>query len=235
METKDNGKVLSPLLLREICNPCHEVHEESQKKGRMNMQTKLKSKAIMILEIIAGIAIVAAIVIFAVRHQGKKAEVSIEKNTITVSTLEKIIDVSDLSTYTAVYNGVAEVMNDEEPEEIDYYVAYEAKVNAGIDFDKLKIDADNEAKIIEIEIPNVKITEIVVDISSMDYIFVNDSANGSTVTQDAYKACERDVENECEEQDAIYELAQENAKNVLSALVEPIISQMDPAYTVVIR
>lgn len=199
------------------------------------MQTKLKSKAIMILEIIAGVAIVAAIVIFVVRHQGKKAEVSIEKNTITVSTLEKIIDVSDLSTYTAVYNGVAEVMNDEEPEEIDYYVAYEAKVNAGIDFDKLKIDADNEAKIIEIEIPNVKITEIVVDISSMDYIFVNDSANGSTVTQDAHKACERDVENECEEQDAIYELAQENAKNVLSALVEPIISQMDPAYTVVIR
>ena len=52
---------------------------------------------------------------------------------VTISTLEKIIHTSELSTYTTAYNGIATVMNEKDPEEVDYYVAYEAKVNAGID------------------------------------------------------------------------------------------------------
>ena len=153
-----------------------------------------------------------------------------EAEVITISTLEKIINVSELSTFTAVYNGIATVNNEKKTEKIDYYVSYEAKVDAGIDFEKLEISVDNENKIIEIKIPEIYITEINVDISSLDFIFMNDKANSSTVSEEAFKACEADVQAESKQQMAIYELAKQNAVNILTALTKPIVEQLDAEY-----
>lgn len=158
-----------------------------------------------------------------------------KKDVITVLTLEKIIKVSELSTFTAVYNGIAQVMNEEKPDEIDYHVSYEAKVNAGIDFDKITIVIDDTEKTINITLPEVYITDINVDIASLDYIFLNDKANVSTSSQKAFKACEADVRTESEQQKAIFELATQNAKNILTALTRPIIEQLDAEYTLVIE
>lgn len=158
-----------------------------------------------------------------------------KKDVITVLTLEKIIKVSELSTFTAVYNGIAQVMNEEKTDEIDYYVSYEAKVNAGIDFDKITISIDDREKTINITLPEVYITDINVDIASLDYIFLNDKANVSTSSQRAFKACEADVRRESEQQKAIFELATQNAKNILTALTRPIIEQLDAEYTLEIE
>ena len=158
-----------------------------------------------------------------------------KKGVITVLTLEKIIKVSELSTFTAVYNGIAQVMNEEKTDKIDYYVSYEAKVNAGIDFDKITIVIDDTEKTINITLPEVYITDINVDIASLDYIFLNDKANVSTSSQKAFKACEADVRTESEQQEAIFELATQNAKNILTALTRPIIEQLDAEYTLVIE
>lgn len=158
-----------------------------------------------------------------------------EPEVITVSTLEKIINVSELSTFTAVYNGIAQVMNEKKPNETDYYVSYDARVDAGIDFEKIVITVNNDEKTINIDIPKVYITDVNVDISSLDFIFYNKKANTSTVTQEAFKACEDDVRAESEHQDAIFELAQQNAKNVLIALTKPIVEQLDAEYTLVVE
>lgn len=155
-----------------------------------------------------------------------------EPEVITVSTLEKIINVSELSTFTAVYNGIAQVMNEKKT---DYYVSYEARVNAGIDFEKIDITVDSKAKIITIDLPEVHITDITVDIASLDFIFCNKKANTSSVSQEAFKACEADVQRESEQQTAIFELAQQNAKNVLTALINPIVEQMDSGYALMIE
>ena len=149
---------------------------------------------------------------------------------ITVPTLEKIIQISELSTFTAVYNGIAEVPNEKDPEKVDYYVAYDAKVNAGIDFKKIDIQIDEEEKTIQIKLPPVYITEVQVDSGSMDFIFYNSQKNESTVTQEAFKACNADVEEESEKQEAICELAKQNAVNVITALVQPIVAQADEEY-----
>lgn len=179
----------------------------------------------VVLISIAGFAIVPKVI----GNQDDK------KDVITVLTLEKIIKVSELSTFTAVYNGIAQVMNEEKPDEIDYHVSYEAKVNAGIDFDKITIVIDDTEKTINITLPEVYITDINVDIASLDYIFLNDKANVSTSSQKAFKACEADVRTESEQQKAIFELATQNAKNILTALTRPIIEQLDAEYTLVIE
>lgn len=181
------------------------------------------------LVLVIVVLVMAFIVIPTARNSKKQAQV------ITVSTLQEIIDVSELSTFTAVYNGIAQVMNQDNPESVDYYVSYEAKVNAGIDFEQVGIDLDEEAKTIRITMPPVELTEVNVDISSLDFIFYNQKLNTSTVTETAYKACEADVEKESQEQQAIYDLAEQNAKNVLTALVKPIVDQADTEYTLVVE
>lgn len=172
------------------------------------------------------IAAVADIVLLCGRINKKT-----KKEIITQSTLKKMINVDELSTFEAVYNGITEVMNKEEPEKIDYYVYYEAKVKAGIDFEKVEVDIDDEAKKISVTLPEIKINDVNVDIASLDYIFENESANTETVSQEAYKAAIVDVTKESAEESSIYELAAQNARNIIEALINPFIKQMDEEYT----
>ena len=151
------------------------------------------------------------------------------------STLERIINVSELSTFTAVYNGIARVANEKKPEKIDYYVSYEATVNAGIDFQKVEISMDEEQKTITLKVPEAHITNQSVEMSSLDFIFLNQKADKSGVTEAAYKACEEDVRQESEQQTAICELAKQNAENVLKALTKPIVDQLGDGYQLVIE
>ena len=163
------------------------------------------------------------------KSNNKKSEPEI----VTESQLKEIINVSELSTFTAVYNGVAQVMNEEKPEETDYYVSYEAKVNVGIDFSEIGIDKDDRGMIIRLTIPEVDITDIEVDIASLDYIFLNDKANTASVSMEAYRACEEDVKNESAGQKKIFELAEQNAENTVTALVRPVVEPL--GYTVEIE
>ncbi len=183
--------------------------------------------------LLAAAALVVCIALFCAFLLVKPAEASQE--IVTISTLENIIQVSELSTFTAVYNGVAQVHNEKKTENIDYYVSYEAKVNAGINFEQLVISMDSENKIIQIALPEIQITDVVVDISSLDFIFLNDKANTSTVSQQAFKACEIDAKEESQTQEAIYDLAKQNAKNILKALVQPIVDQLEAGYSLEIE
>jgi hypothetical protein len=149
---------------------------------------------------------------------------------ITISTLEKIVNISELSTFQAVYNGIAKVMNEKNPDQLDYYVSYEAKVYAGLDIEKVKITKDEDIKKITVTIPEIKISDINVDEASLDYIFLNKKANTSTVSEQAYKACKEDAAEESTKEAAIYELADQNARNIIEALINPFIGQLDSEY-----
>ena len=94
---------------------------------------------------------------------------------------------------------------------------------------------DNTEKIIRIELPKVHITDVDVNLASLDFIFVNDKANTPSVSAQAYKACEKDVQEESAQQNAILELAKQNAVNIVTALTRPIVEQLDSAYTLEVR
>ncbi|NLL06918.1 MAG: DUF4230 domain-containing protein [Clostridiaceae bacterium] len=183
--------------------------------------------------ILIGVVFLAiASVIFSIPRlygRANKAEV------ITISTLKKIINISELSTFQAVYNGIAEVMNENKPDKLDYYVTYNAKVKAGFDLEQVDIDFDEKLKKITITIPEIKITDVVVDIATLDYIFLNDKANKSSVSEQAYKACIEDAKKESAEESAIYELAKQNAQNIMKALINPLIEQLDSDYVLEIK
>jgi hypothetical protein len=191
----------------------------------------MKKKIVPIVIGAVALILVLAVVLIVALNVGEKNK----KEIISSATLKEIIEISELSTFEAVYNGVAQVMNEKNTDEIDYYVSYEATVKAGIDFEQITIEVDHEKKEIVVTMPEIQINDSVVDMTSLDYIFVNEKANNETVTQKAYEACKADVDNECTQEDAIYELAKQNAKNVIEALVKPFVNQMDEEYVLVIQ
>ena len=150
---------------------------------------------------------------------------------ITQSFLKEVVNTSNLSTFEAVYNGIAKGTNKDKPEQVDYYVSYEAKIKAGFDFDQVQIEVNEEEKFITVLIPKVKITTIEIDITSLDYIFENDKANTETISQEAYKTCIEDATEEGNTQKEIFRLAAQNAKNVIEALIKPFVEQLDTEYT----
>lgn len=190
-------------------------------------QTKKVSNPKIYIAILFGIVVVVIILFLFLPKQTNDNSIEV----ITVQTLEKIINVSELSTFTAVYNGVAEVKNEKTPDKIEYYVSYNAQVKAGIDIEKIDISLDDTSMVIRVKLPDVHITDIIVDISSMDFIFYNKKADTATISSTAYRASEDDVKNESENQVEILELAHQNAVNIITALISPIIEQMDIGYT----
>ena len=190
---------------------------------------RIKIKHIAVLFII--IAIIVTALMIKIKIFNKKSEPTI----ISKATLEKVINVSDLSTFEAIYNGVAAVENEEKPENIDYYVSYEAKVKAGIDFALVEVEVNEAEKIITVTLPEVKITDVDVDIASLDYIFMNNKANTETVSAQAYKKCIKDVTKESNSTDEIYESARQNARNIVEALISPFVEQLDSEYKLEIK
>lgn len=190
-----------------------------KKEHKRRKKGKMVVFAVLIVVILAAVAIV-------VSRNAKKEEPEI----ISLTALEKMVDVSDMSTFEAIYNGIAEVENEADPTQIDYYVSYEAKVKAGFDFENLNMQVDHDRKVITVKIPEIKITDVNVDIGSLDYIFENKKANTETVSEQAYKECIEDVTKESAEEKAIYELAKQNAKNTMEAIIQPFMEQLDEEY-----
>lgn len=194
----------------------------------------MKVRLTRLFAAVAIVAIIAAVIIILLNLPN-------EENTppppeiITETTLKDIIDVSELSTFEAVYNGVARIPDSADANVIDYYVAYEATVKAGIDFNKIDIKLDNTAKVITVTLPEVKINDINVNIGSLDYIFNDKNANTSTVSGDAYKLCIADAEEKSKAEAEIYTIAEENAHNIIEALVLPFVSQLDEEYELIIK
>ena len=193
------------------------------------LDKKLRKWMMILIVVLA--AAVAVLVAQRVNEHRKKPEPQV----LTVSTLTDMIPVSDLSTVTSTYNGVAQVMNEKNPDKLDYYVAYEAKVQAGVNFDELQPEIDEASKTVTIRVPDAYFKKANVDVSSLDFMFNSKKANTSGVTERAYKACQEDADRECSSSEAILELARENAVNTVEALTRPLVEQLYPEYTLVVE
>lgn len=154
--------------------------------------------------------------------------------TISKASLEKVFEISELSTVDYSYNAVARAY-EEDGVTPKYYVAYEGTVTAGIDFSKIMIDIDEDTKIITITLPESEIQNTTVDFGSMDYIFENKKYETETVSQEAYELCKTDLARRAAKENDLMTLAKENAVTEVEALVDPWVQQIDGEYKVNIK
>lgn len=155
--------------------------------------------------------------------------------TISRASLEEILEISELSTVDYIYNAIAKAY-DEDGQTVRYYVAYEGRVTAGIDFEKIRIDkVDEEKKEIVITLPEVEVHDLIVDAGTMEYIFTKSRYETETVSQEAYKICLDDMEKRIKEETALYEMAKENGIAAVEGLIEPWVKELDDEYTVIVK
>lgn len=158
-----------------------------------------------------------------------------EEKVTTIITLEKIINKSELNTFQAIYNGIAEVNNEQKRDELDFYVSYKSKIQLGFDIKDIKIEKNDVSKKIIVNIPEVEIKKVNVDIGTLDFMFLNDKSNERSVTERAYKACIKDAKEESKNKKEIYKLANQNANNIIKALINPFVKDFDEEYTIEIN
>lgn len=194
-----------------------------------NTQILKKSTRLVLVCIVLVGVIAGGIWIFSALN----AEEGHKVTTISEASLQEIIEISELSTVDYTYNAIAKAID--EDGEVKYYIAYEGVVTAGINFDKIDIEVDDEDKMITFIVPDVEVQDIEVDMGTLEYIFEDDDYETETVSQEAYKISLADLEKRVEEENMLFELAKENAIESVKALFTPWIVQIDATYTVQVR
>ncbi len=153
-------------------------------------------------------------------------------NTISESTLKEVLEISQMSTAEYTYNSLLQKSN--EKNEIEYSVCYNGTITAGIDFSKIEIEIDDNAKTINVTVPKAEINSINVDAGSLEYIFENEKYNTETVNSEAYALAVNDLEQKAYSNTEILTLAKENAISTVEALLQPWTEQI-AGYTTTVK
>ncbi len=154
--------------------------------------------------------------------------------TISKADIEKVFEISELSTADYTYNAIARAYA-EDGTSIRYYVAYEGTIKAGIDFSEVEIAIEEESKVITITLPKVELKEKTVNPGTLEYIFKDKGSETETVHQEAFRLCEQDLAERAKKEGELLRLARENAVAVVNALVTPWIEQIDQDYQIEIK
>lgn len=186
-----------------------------------------KTKLVTVLSLVF-VIVVGAFVLIMQNNEG-------QLTTISESSLQKIIEINELSTVDYTYNATAAKYVEDNEEEVKYYVAYEGTVTAGIDFHEIGIGVNEEEKVVTITIPEVEIHGVRVEMGKMEYIFVKDKFETETISQEAYKLCKEDLKKRIEKEELLYNAARENAISSVEALFKPWIETIDKEYKVEIK
>lgn len=202
--------------------------DNSKEKAKFKIPpviAKLPFKLKIIL-LISAVALV--VVLFVAIGSGGKSSMK----TISKSSLQEILEISELSTVEYTYNAIA---TKKEKDKDLYYVAYEGEVKAGIEFDKIDINISEEEKKIILKIPEIHIQEWTVNMGTLEYIFTKSKYETEDVSQEAYKLCKEDLKKRVESDNVLFDMAKENAVSTVEALFKPWIDTIDDSYTIVIE
>lgn len=138
---------------------------------------------------------------------------------ITSSQLEKAVNISQLSTAEFVYNGIAEHYNGNNREKAACYICYDANVKVGIQMEDVGFIIDEEAKTVTPVLPPITIQAAVLDEQSLSYI----PRNPDIALKEIIAICKEDVMQEADHSDSLYQIAEENLKAVIEALLSPVL------------
>ncbi len=199
--------------------------EKSKEERKPRREKRSKKYDVLMVYIIIGIIVSVAIVVLCIKLSQKE-----QPTILTEATLVDLVNVSELATYQSIYNSYCTVYSTKDPEEVEYHVSYNSRANIGIDFSLVKFQVDEERKVVTMILPEVEVLDVEVDISTLDFLFVNDDADAETVSAEAYKACTVDAMKKVKENGAIYDIAKQGAQNACTALVKPFIEQLSTPY-----
>ena len=205
--------------------------ENISKNNEVKKEKKHSKITKKIMLFVGGIIIIILIIGFMKAHNENKLTIT------TKSSLEKIMEINKLSTIEYTYNAIVTKYKNDEVKEynVEYYVAYNGKVTAGIDFNEINIDVDYKEKKIYVTLPNVEIHETNVDMGTLDYIHEKNVPEKDSISQEAYKLCKYDLRERAQNETELLSNAEENAKSAIEALLKPWVESVDKEFQIEFR
>ena len=181
------------------------------------MEERRKKKRIRFLSLVIVIVIAAAAAYIVI------SKVISKPYTVTSSTLEKVIQTSELSTSKFVYNGIAE-----KPEKYHRtcYLRYQATVKVGVDLKDVTVKVNEADKTVTPILPPVQIGKAVLNEDEIDVIHKPADMHLS----EEIKLCKADAEKEAKASKKLRRSAEENLKAEVEALLMPVLEEDD--YTI---
>lgn len=156
------------------------------------------------------------------------------RQALTLSALEGAVRTGQLSAFSTVYNGVARLDGASSPEE-PRPVSYEARVEAALDPSQVSFQIDQEDKTVYMTLPALQITQVQVDESSVDVLASGEEALSALLLRAALQACQADAHAASRQEHAAYAQAEQKARSLLTALVAPVLQELDEGYRLEVR
>lgn len=185
------------------------MENKTTKEGRLKLRF---STSALIKIIIVAVALAGSLLI---AFTWNKNEISFRFS----AQLVEALDIAELSASEFIYNGIAEVY-DEEGKEVLYSIAYNSTVKAGIQMDDISFEVDEAQKTVKPVLPPVSIQSPIVDPASIDYI----PSNPNVDLKVSLAACKENTRLEAEQSKKLMQLAEENVKSIVAALLTPILN-----------
>lgn len=207
------------------------IEKDLEKKPDKGKKTLLFLKIIRLVVILA---IILTILFFLNKLNIFNFQDGQIKSLESESRFQEMVQIGDLSTIEYTYNSISTCI-DQETENAKYYVSYKGKIKAGIDFTKIKIDVDDNQKLVKVLTPTAEIQDVSVEMENLDFIFIKSKYETENVTEEAYKICIADLNEKAALDKDILEIAEENAYSALKALIGPIIEMEYPDYSLSIQ
>lgn len=185
----------------------------------------MKKRVWAVIPILIGICALGAACFLRFSGALKEGEESI----IVRSTLMDAIDISELSTSQFTYNGIAKVYKDEEQSKIKCHIRYTAKVKAGINMKDVDFEIDNDNLTVKPILPKIQLTVNLIEEDQNAFSFI--PSNVTLPLKDIIAICKKDASQEAEKSEELFEVAEDNLKSTIEALVYPIVDAK--GYTIV--
>jgi len=142
---------------------------------------------------------------------------------VTSSTLSEVVSISELSTSQFTYNGIAEIYKDEEKQKVKCHIKYKAIVKAGVDMSKIEFEIDKDNKTVKPILPEISLQSVVIDENVLSFI----PDNTKVELQDIFTVCKEDAQREASSSTELFDVAEENLKNTVEALLHPILESQE--------
>lgn len=212
-----------------------ELKEEKIKKGKNEENKKFEltdfqKKLLSIVMIIVGIIIIVLLIVF--NKEG-------ETRTTIKSTLDRVVQKSDLETVNFTYNVIAKKcknneecnLNSNNIDDFEYVISCEGTITSGIEFKDVKIDLNKNSKKLIVTLPDAKVKEI--NVGTLKYI------NGDKMPADelpnAIELCRKTIESKSHIDENLLPAAKEQAGVVLKSLYEQWLKAFDKDYKLEIK
>lgn len=224
---KETSKKQTKTIKTEIIESDNKIENKKEEKTTAKKQSKLKNIINFIKEnktvLLVGIIVILVLTIYTMSTPNKEQQLILSAE----NTLKSITKKEDINLVEYTYNAVATKKDDKK---ILYYVAYEGKVKAGIDFSEVTVKINNREKKVTITIPTPKINDATVVDNKFEYIFTKDKYEKENMKDEIYDLCEKDLKNRLNKEDLLLETAKENAIMTIQSFYQPWLDTLDEEY-----